>query len=447
MKTKDFRILQVNTGDIGGGAERISWVLHNEYKRRVIKSKLIVGYKRSSDSDVEKILNSTDLLTKRLPEQILSQFQGSVPRFIKILLRALTLDFSALKRWLGYEDFNFPDSRKILNQISSFDILHLHNLHGGYFDLSMMPKLSRNAPVLITLHDQWLLTGHCAHSIACRLWTKGCGNCPDLSRYPGIPRDRTRSNFLRKQRLLQYSPFAIATPCQWLADCVAESFMRPILTRVIPNGIDTDIFSPTEKKLAKRKLGLSENEPVILFVANQGQNNVYKDYSTIEEVIGLVDSKSTKKLTFIILGGDEASVLNGKITKVFVPYQIDPVIVAGYYQAADIYLHSAKADTFPNTVLEALSSGTPVIGSRIGGIPEQIKDGQTGFLVEPGDPLEMAVKMELLLSRPDIRETMSGAAAEDARRRFCQLRMCEDYLNLYREVIDSWITNKRRGNG
>jgi glycosyltransferase involved in cell wall biosynthesis len=112
--------------------------------------------------------------------------------------------------------------------------------------------------------------------------------------------------------------------------------------------------------------------------------------------------------------------------------------VARYYHAADIYLHAARADTFPNTILEALACGTPVIATAVGGIPEQIIDGETGFLTRPGDAADMAEKIIQLLENDDLLHKMGIAAGKYAQINFSSERMVNDYLNFYQEVLHDW---------
>jgi glycosyltransferase involved in cell wall biosynthesis len=119
-----------------------------------------------------------------------------------------------------------------------------------------------------------------------------------------------------------------------------------------------------------------------------------------------------------------------------VPYQHDLVSMGDYYRAADIYLQASRADTFPNVVLESLACGTPVIGTRVGGIPEQILDHQTGYLVEPGDWLSMAELTIKLIQDKDLRTRMGKLAAEDAQKRFQLDRMINSYIDWYYELLD-----------
>ena len=123
-----------------------------------------------------------------------------------------------------------------------------------------------------------------------------------------------------------------------------------------------------------------------------------------------------------------------------------------YFQAADIYVHAARADTFPNSILEALACGTPVAATAVGGIPEQIQsarpcdgvspataeaaetDGPTGWLVPPHDPVALAAAITWLLDNPDLRRKLGRSAAVTARRRFDLQRQTRDYLSWYHDA-------------
>lgn len=83
--------------------------------------------------------------------------------------------------------------------------------------------------------------------------------------------------------------------------------------------------------------------------------------------IALVAERCTgQKILFIAVGENAPPEQIGKAEILFVPYQKDSKVVAAYYQVADIYLHAAKADTFPTTILKALACGTPVVATSVG---------------------------------------------------------------------------------
>jgi hypothetical protein len=82
------------------------------------------------------------------------------------------------------------------------DIVHCHNLHGEYFDLHALDWLSARVPVVITMHDAWLLSGHCVHSLGCGRWETGCGKCPDDS----LSRDQAGCDRTQLEEKAQHLP-------------------------------------------------------------------------------------------------------------------------------------------------------------------------------------------------------------------------------------------------
>jgi hypothetical protein len=100
----------------------------------------------------------------------------------RVWLEALAEGMPGLRRAAGLEDFDHPSTWDLLSLTRGEpSIVHLHNLHGDYFDLRYLPTLSRQVPCVVSMHDAWLLSGHCAHSLDCDRWLRGCGKCPYLT--------------------------------------------------------------------------------------------------------------------------------------------------------------------------------------------------------------------------------------------------------------------------
>lgn len=142
-----------------------------------------------------------------------------------------------------------------------------------------------------------------------------------------------------------------------------------------------------------------------------------------------------EQLLLIVLGKEAQSERYENVELRFMPFQADSREVACYYQASDIYLHAARVDTFPSSVLEALACGIPVIATSVGGIPEQVEDGQTGYLVTAGHAEQMASKIAELLENDDLRIVMQKKAAAHAQREFSLERQVNAYLDWYYEMI------------
>ena len=457
MTNQSLRILQVSTTDIGGGAEKIAWNLFQAYRRRGFHSWLAAGYKHSDHPDVLPIPNddcrNVWARTWSKVGNILTPLVGTVPGTgqLRSLLRCVGQPGLLLETLAGHEDMAFPGTWRLLDlPPEEPDIIHCHNLHGGYFDLRALPWISRQMPLVLTLHDASLLSGHCAHSFDCERWKTGCGNCPDLTLYPAIHRDATAYNWQRKRDLYGKSQVHVATPSQWLMAKVKQSILAPAIldARVIPNGVDLSLFHPTDSHAARTVLGLPQDALVLLFAANSIRRNIWKDYQTMRNAVGLIAQRIHEpELLFLALGEDAPAKRVGQAVIRFIPYQRDPSVVARYYQAADVYVHAARIDTFPNTVLEALACGKPVVATAVGGIPEQVEDGITGFLTPPGDAKAMAARIEDLLRNEGLREKMGRRGAVSARQRFDLERQASEYLKWYEDVVLQYRRQARIGAG
>jgi len=440
-----LRILQVNTEDQGGGAASIAWNLFQAYRLCGHESWMAVGQRKSQDPQVLLIPNlarqSRWTRFWKAAQSRLERLEGRVWGCGWISRRAggIAEPGKSLDGYLGHEDFHFSGTRCLMSlTILPPDIIHCHNLHGGYFDIRIFPSLSRQTPVILTLHDAWLLSGHCAHSLGCERWKTGCGRCPDLAIYPAIRRDGTAFNWRRKQAIFARSRLYVSTPSWWLMQKVEKSMLAPAVVeaRVIPNGIDLAVFQPRDKQTVRFELELPQDAAVLLFSANNVRQNMWKDYQTIRAAIDLVSQQwHGQKVLFIALGEGAAVERSGRVELRFVPYQKDPATVARYYQAADVYVHAAHADTFPNTVLEAMACGTPVVATAVGGIPEQVDEARTGFLVPAGDAQALATRLMDLLSDDVRRKNMGIEAAEDACRRFDLRLQVDAYLEWYQALV------------
>jgi glycosyltransferase involved in cell wall biosynthesis len=458
-----MKILQVSTADIAGGAENVARQLFQEYRNLGHDSWLVVGAKRSDDPNILQMVHYTNVWSRLCMSTVncLQRLDGKVKGIGR--LQKFIANFSYPSSWLrqklGYEKFDFPGTWNLLNlPLDRPEIIHCHNLHGpfllggGYFDLRVLPWLSQQKPVILTLHDAWLLSGHCAHSFDCERWKTGCGYCPDLTIYPATRYDRTAYNWQCKRDIFAQSHLYVTTPSHWLMRKLEQSILATALvqTRIIPYGVDLSIFHPEDKRDARVELGIPQDAKVLLFVANTIRKNIWKDYQMMRAVVAQVaESLVGQTLYFVGLGEDAPKEYIGRAEINFVPYQTDPSIVARYYQAADIYIHAARVDTFPNTVLESLACGTPVVATSVGGIPEQIKSLQmedyeshnyspneaTGVLVPPQDADKMSRAVEYLLNNYEVHQELSQNAARDARNRFDMKQQVQTYLDWYQEII------------
>lgn len=442
---RPLSIVQIAAADEGGGAATVAGGLMRGFMARGHQVRHLVGSKRGDDPNVV-LLEDDDRAAARVTgyavvQRLLRRLAALHPnRGLGLTSRSLRLTThprALIARWHGIEDFEFPASHRLLDRCDAMpDIVHGHNLHGGFFDLRALASISARVPTVLTLHDMWLLTGHCAHSLSCDKWTTGCGACPDLTLDPPIRRDATAGNWRRKRDIYARSRLHIVTPSRWLRDRVAGSMLGPLATslRVIANGVDTNVFHPGSRRAAREALRMPVDEHVILLTTG-ARGSMWKDDRVLREAMEIVASReSNRQVRFVAVGRESAVAIRGRAITEAVPYQLDPRVMARYYQAADLYLHAARADTFPLAVLEAMACGTPVIATNVGGIPEQI-DAQSGVLVPRGDGAAMAEAVARLLACDDRRAQLAAGSVKAIASRFTIERHVGEYLDLFREVI------------
>lgn len=468
MICRPLRILQVNTYDRWGGAEAVCYNLFRMYHQRGLEAYLAAGRKISDNPNVLPISHDKGRGPWYRLWRGLERCLNWIDNYERLLCwpRNLIVRLSEPARILdalrGIECFRFPGTFYLLDLPPHRpDIMHGHNLHGEYFDLRALPWLSKQMPLVLTLHDNWLLSGHCSQSFDCDQWKTGCGYCPDLTIYPPIRRDATAYNWERKRAIYAQSRLHVATPSTWLMHRVKQSILDPAIVdaRVIPNGVDLSIFRPGDKHAVREELEIPQNAIVLLFVASGIRQNQFKDYRMMRAAVAMVaEQLSGSDVLLLALGESAEPEWIDRAQVRFIPFEPNPAVVAKYYQAADLYLHAARADTFPMTIIEALACGTPVVATAVGGIPEQVKslqldgaahkwpihnaDKATGVLVAPGDADGMAQSVEALLSQNDLYRCAADNAVRDTRQRFDLNRQCDAYLEWYRAILEGWNGNQ-----
>ena len=204
--------------------------------------------------------------------------------------------------------------------------------------------------------------------------------------------------------------------------------------RAIPNGVNTQIFSPRTQADVRLELGLPRTQAIFLFAANGIRRNPFKDYDTLHLAITLLAKRTSQDILLLALGEEGPDEQMGSVRIRYLGKVLDPKIVAKYYQAADWYVHASKADTFPNSILEAMACATPVIATAVGGIPEQIIDGHTGYLVAAGDSQILSEKMAYVLANPKIRGQLGVASVKRVTEHFTLELQAQRYIDWFRQI-------------
>lgn len=334
----------------------------------------------------------------------------------------------------GLLDYQFQTSHTLYKHkvVKGADVLHLHNLHGGYFNPFSLPGLTLHHPCVWTLHDMHALTGHCSQALACERWQTGCGACPDLGAYPQVRADNTNRVWIDRKNIYESSGFHLVASSRWLASLVEKSLLSDVALDVIPNGVDTAVFTPKDKAEARARLGLPVDALIVGNAAAGGDrrdNPLRGGRFAVKALREL--RKEHDEAVFLGMGGSGASAENGLQIMSGVK---DERHLADVYRALDFLLYPSIADTCPLMVLEAMACGVPVAVFGVGGIPEIVQDGVSGLVVAEGDGEGMTKAVLCLAEYPELRRKFGDNASSIAASRYNAALMADAYLALYERV-------------
>ncbi len=196
--------------------------------------------------------------------------------------------------------------------------------------------------------------------------------------------DYSARGFRKKLKFYsKYKNLFFVAPSKWMYNCAKEAFLtKDKSVFYIPNVLDTRLFKPFDKKIAKQILDLDESRPVIAFGA-VSVDSPYKGWKHLEEaMVHLAKDSRYNDLQVLIFGSGANDRISKSIpfkTK-FMGFLRDEYSTMLAYNAADVFIVPSLADNQPTTVQESLCCGTPVVGFNIGGIPDMVSHNSNGYL-------------------------------------------------------------------
>ena len=306
------------------------------------------------------------------------------------------------------------------------DVTHLHWVNHGMLSLRDVARLS--GPVVWTLHDSWAFTGGCHSPQECRNFRARCGRCPELD--SRRERDLSRWNWNRKRVAWRMATFAVVTPSRWLADMARSSSLlagRRIVT--IPNAVDPAIFHPMDRAAARAALGLPSAAPLFFFGAHGAATDWNKGMDLWRAALPAVARGCPGAMA--VLAGAPAGSLPLPACELGT---LSPERMALALAAADVAVVPSRMENLPNVVAESLACGTPVAAFAVGGIPEMIRPGETGYLARPHDAADLARGICELLARGGAMRTACAAFAREA---YFPETVARRHLELYRSLLES----------
>ena len=393
-----MNILQVGTIDCAGGAARVSWDLKRGFEARGHHVSMFVAHKYSDDENVY-------IIPRHRYQERISRILGT------------DLDFYKTDYILETDAFK------------NADVIQCHNLHGYYFNIGTLQKMTTQKPVVWTLHDMWAMTPHCAYSFEEKS-NNGFYDCPNLHSYPQIEWHNESYLMKRKRKVYTTSQFQLVVPSQWLQEKVEVSVLKEKQVTLIYNGIDVALYVRQNKNNVRNKLHLDPDKKIILFLAADGKYDKRKGWTYTHAVMKYF--RYDLNIVFVCVGGAASEGEERSNQIIYVDYVKEKDVLVQYFSAADVLLFPSLADNFPLTVLEAMSSGLPVVAFDVGGVKEAVIHMECGYIApyKSTEGLIEGIQYIVNLSESE-REKMAQRSRARVLGHFTIDRMADAYLNVY----------------
>jgi glycosyltransferase involved in cell wall biosynthesis len=413
-----MKALLLNTFQDWGGAAKAAYRLNRGLQGIGVDARLLVQARSSEAADV---MGSRGIAAK-----------------IEYALRA-QLDTLPVRRYANKPIYNFtpalvPD--RVARPVASFspDIVHLHWTAVGFLRIETLQSFRQ--PLVWTLHDSWAFTGGCHIPYRCLKYRDSCGACPVL----GSQRedDLSRKTWRRKQAAWRDLEIALVTPSRWLADCARSSSLfgdRPV--RVIPNGLDTELFAPSDRLAARKLLGLSPDKRYLLFGAMSSTSDPNKGFDLLLPALQRVAAAGwAQDAELLVFGASQpAEPPSFGMKARYLGRVADDAGMARLYCAADLLVAPSRLENLPNTVMESMACGTPCVAFNQGGMADLIDHGETGYLASPYESQDLARGIGFMLENGERRLEMGARSRLKVEREFALEKVARRYAELYRELV------------
>jgi len=422
-----MKILQISTCDINGGAARAAYRLHRGLCEIGQDCRMLVRHKKSQDDTVILVDD------KERPENPNEDF------FLSAIIQPYYIDtnhteLSNTLFSLSYPGYDLSE----LPVVRSADIVNLHWVVQYQSPVTLQRLFSLGKPVVWTLHDQWAFTGGCHYSAGCEKYQSDCVECPQLGDDPfNLPAAILKD----KLEIFKDADLTIVTPSRWMESCARKSkLFKGLKIEVIPNSLETNIYTPLPKPKAKEEIGISPETITLLFGAVDGSEKRKGFFELVNAIKFCLNEDVFQKLLqddkirLICFGRPSHELESIGIPFVALGHLDSDEKIRSAYSAADIFLLPSLEDNLPNTILESMSCGTPVVAFDVGGLPDMVTNGVAGQLVPLSDTRKMGETIIDLIQKPDLRKLMGKEGRKIAEKEYSLNVQAGRYSDLYKEL-------------
>ena len=412
-----MKILLLNTNDISGGAAIAAYRLLKGLQQNGVQAQMLVQSKKSDDYSV------TGPQTKR--QKAFSK--------IRPIIDSVPVRFYKQRKKIIFSPAIIQDN--IFKKIQDIDpdIVHLHWIVGGFIRIETLAKI--NKPIIWTLHDMWAFSGGCHYDEECGKYINSCGHCPLLNL--NKQKDLSYKIWKRKKKAWKNLDLTVVTPSSWLGECAKKSslFCKTRI-EVIPNGIDLNRFKPIDKNIARDILCLPKDKKLILFGALSALSDERKGFPLLREALKYFSSKENKDIELVIFGSSKPRNEEGLGFKInYLGRLNDEISLALVYSSADVMIAPSIQDNLPNTIMESISCGTPVVAFNIGGIHDMIEHQKNGYLAKPFDTTDLAYGIKWVVEDNSKWKKLSENAREKVINEFDIVKVAKRYEDLYKNIL------------
>lgn len=417
-----MRVLIINTSEKTGGAAVASNRLMNALNNNGVKARMLVRDKQTDEITVSPIGHPWLAQWAFLWERLCIFFHLHFKRqhLFEIDIANAGLDVTRSRYF------------------KEADIIHLEWINQGMLSLKGIRKiLNSGKPVVWTMHDLWPATAICHYSRGCKSYQTSCHNCPLLPNR-GSNNDLSAKVWKRKHKIIHNHTIHFVACSKWLQrQAEVSGLFHHQLVTAIPNPINTHIFKPEDKAEARKRLGLPADKRIILFVSQKVTDERKGMDYFIKAIQKMTEADSTANATTIvsILGGHGEEIA-GKLSVPTYPlgYVSDDRTIVDVYNSADVFVLPSLEDNLPNTIMEAMACGVPCVGFNVGGIPEMIDNGQTGYVAKERDADDLAKGIMWALE-PKNQATLSANAVDKVQRNYSERAVAMQYIDIYTDAM------------
>lgn len=315
-------------------------------------------------------------------------------------------------------------------EIAAADVVHLHWVADFLSSYSLAGLARAGCRVVWTLHDMRPITGGCHFSGGCAGFEGECAFCPQLA----DSFDEAPARGLENLRMAaEWLGATYVSPSRWMEECVRRSSVAAgRVVRYIPYGVDGGVFAVGDRTEAREQLGLPGNVGVLLVtadVASETRKGFREAAAALKGCVG-------EDWVLAVAGGDASAFADTGWRVCDLGRIGGREKMAAAYRASDVFLCPSLEDNLPNTVLEAMACGCPVVGFPFGGMRDLVVDGITGRLAKTGTPGDLREVIVALMDDSEGRAAMGRAARERAMEVYHPDLQARDYEALYREMLD-----------